>query len=66
MHELSSAALNIDTPLIEEGIIDSMGLVKLIQFIEGTYGISIKEVEIEIDNFRSINSISVFLKKKIV
>lgn len=65
LHEKNNAAVEIDTPLIEEGIIDSMGLVKLIKFIEGTFGISIDEDEVEINNFRDIDSITDFLAKKI-
>ncbi len=49
--------LNYDTPLFETGIIDSMGFIKLLAFLEKSCGISLDMSEITMENFRTINEI---------
>ena len=56
--------LNTDN-LIESGIIDSLGIIKLIGYLEKTYIIKITNDDIVIDNFETINAISKFLRNKI-
>jgi acyl carrier protein len=65
LYNNNQSSLHSDTPLIEDGIIDSMGLVKLIEHIERTYLIKINVEEIDIENFRDIDSIEKFLSAKI-
>ena len=64
MHERDQNLLASDTPLIEEGIIDSMGLMKLVNFIENTFGIEINEEDLDIENFRAVDAIATFIQKK--
>jgi acyl carrier protein len=49
--------LEDDEPLFESGIIDSLGLIKLIAFIEKNFNISIDMGEIMIENFSTLNDI---------
>jgi acyl carrier protein len=46
-----------DTPLLEQGLLDSLGLMKLIAFLERRYRLVVPEEEITPDNFRSLASI---------
>lgn len=50
--------------LFESGIIDSLGFIKLLVFIEKEFDIFVDMGEITIDNFSTINSIVDTLKKK--
>ena len=52
---------NLD--LINENIIDSFGLISLIIAIEKNFKIKIKRLNVNIKDFKSINSIVKFLKK---
>jgi acyl carrier protein len=52
--------------LIESGLIDSLGITKLISYIEQTFSITIKEEDIDIDNFITIDAITKFIKSKSV
>lgn len=54
-----------DTSLFGEGIIDSLGNVKLISFLEKQYNISIEPGEITTDNFDTINQIVAFVEQKL-
>jgi len=53
---LDKKTVDPDEDLLEQGIIDSLGLMKLITFMEGTFGIKILDEEIIPENFQSLNS----------
>lgn len=55
--------LNISLP--DEGIIDSLGYLKLISFLEKQYDISIDLGEIDIENFDTIIKIAKFVENKL-
>jgi len=57
--------LNYDTPLFETGIIDSMGFIKLLAFLEKSCGVSLDMSEITMDNFRTINDICAKIGSKL-
>jgi acyl carrier protein len=54
-----------DTSLFGEGIIDSLGQVKLISFLEKHYNITIDSGEITTENFDTINQIVALVEKKL-
>lgn len=57
-------ALKDDTSFMEEGIIDSTGILELVFFLEETFGISIEDTELVPENFDSVGRISKYLKAK--
>jgi acyl carrier protein len=46
-----------DTPLLEQGLLDSLGLVKLVAFLERRYKLVVPDEEITPDNFRTLATI---------
>ena len=58
-------ALNDDDSFLEQGIIDSTGILELVAHLEETYGIEITEAELTPDNFDSINRIVAYLSRKL-
>lgn len=50
-----------DTDLIEDGLLDSLGLVSLITELEGELGFELALDDLDIDNFRSIQRIAAFV-----
>ena len=46
-----------DTPLVEDGIIDSMGVLALIEFIEEQYNLDLDLDDLTIENFATITDI---------
>ena len=54
-----------ETTLFENGIIDSIGIIRLMAFLEDTFHISISPIEVMIDNFNTVNKISDFVLQKI-
>lgn len=63
---------NVDEPIndedsfMETGIIDSTGILELIEFIETTYSITVDENELIPENLDSLNNLNKFIlgKKK--
>ncbi len=51
-------------PLIETGIIDSLGIMKLIGFLEDNLNIQVSDNELIPENFSSIEAISELVSKK--
>jgi acyl carrier protein len=51
-----------DEDLLE--IIDSLGIVELISFLEGKYGIKVDDEDLDPENFRSVDNIVVFVERK--
>jgi acyl carrier protein len=51
-------------PLIETGIIDSLGIMKLLAFLEETFSIHIPDGEIIPENFECIEAISLLVQNK--
>lgn len=58
-----SEGIDRQTHLLEAGLIDSMGLFRLIAFIEETFGVSIPETDIAASNFESISKISQYVEE---
>lgn len=49
--------------IIANGIIDSLGIIKMIHFLEDRFSVSLRDEDITPDNFESIESISAFLER---
>lgn len=58
-------ALNDDDSFLEKGIIDSTGVLELVNYIEDTFSIKIEDEELIPDNLDSLNKLEIFITKKI-
>jgi acyl carrier protein len=54
-----------DDALVEEGIIDSTGILELIEFLESNFGIQVSEAETVPQNLGSISSLTEFVMSKL-
>jgi acyl carrier protein len=54
-----------DASFLEEGIIDSTGVLELVSYLEETYRIEIGEDELNPENLDSINRVAAYLAKKL-
>lgn len=50
--------------LIESGVIDSLGMMKLIGFLEDNHSVQIDDMELVPENFSSIDAIASLVEKK--
>lgn len=50
--------------LLNSGLIDSLGIVRLISFLESEFGLKIPPQDMVIENFMSVEAICVYIKNK--
>lgn len=55
---------DIDLRLVEEQVIDSLGIFSLVDFIEARFGIAIQPEDITIENFSSLRAIDALVDGK--
>ena len=56
--------LGVQDALLENGIIDSLGVLELVSFMEETFGITVMDEELLPENFQSIERLTRFVKNK--
>ncbi|MFN7035915.1 MAG: acyl carrier protein [Bellilinea sp.] len=54
-----------DDDLLAEGIIDSLGILQLVAFIEEKFKFTVPDEDVVIENFMSVNALSNYLNQKI-
>jgi acyl carrier protein len=55
-------AVTADTPLVTDGLIDSVGLMRLAAFIEQTTGLTIPDQDINPGHFDTVRQIEAYLR----
>ena len=53
-----------DTSFLESGVVDSMGIMELVLFIEENFNIQIEDHEVIPDNFDSVNKLGSYIGEK--
>ncbi len=57
-------AFKDDDSFLNEGIVDSTGVLQLVSFLEETYGITVEDEDLIPENLDSISSITAYLSRK--
>ena len=60
----SANGLNDDTSFLDDGIIDSTGVLELVTFIEENFKIRVEDEELIPENLDSIDNIAGYLERK--
>ncbi|MDG5815463.1 acyl carrier protein [Chitinispirillales bacterium ANBcel5] len=55
---------NDDDSFLEKGIIDSTGVLEMVNFIQSNFGISVEDAELVPENLDSINRITDYIVRK--
>ncbi len=56
--------LNDDTSFLDEGIIDSTGVLELVEYLESEFQISVEDEELIPENLDSLVKVSAYVEKK--
>lgn len=62
--DLKPADLPDDLDLIQSGIIDSLGVLKLVAFLEDRYSLTIAPEELDAELYKSLDAISALVAAK--
>ena len=60
----NGANLQADDNLLTSGLIDSLGIIRLVNFIEDSFGVQVRPEDITIENFRTVNVIAEYLQRR--
>jgi acyl carrier protein len=56
--------LNDTVNLLESGIIDSLGILELVTFLEQQFGIQVEDDELVPENFQTTGTLAAFVERK--
>jgi acyl carrier protein len=56
--------LSDDVSFLEEGIVDSTGVLELVMFVEDTFNITVQDEEIVPENFDSVSRLAAYIRRK--
>ncbi|MGQ4487284.1 phosphopantetheine-binding protein [Streptomyces sp. 372A] len=59
--DLTQDELADDQDLLSSGAIDSLGLLKLIAWVEDRFGLAVDDTDLDPNNFRSVTAIDAFV-----
>ena len=51
-------------PLLESGVLDSLGVLDLVSFVEGEFSVHVTDDELVPENFQTIDRIAAFIESK--
>lgn len=54
-----------EASFLEEGIVDSIGVLELVGFIEETFGVVVEDREIVPHNFDSVTRLAEYIRRKV-
>lgn len=61
----SEEDISVEDDLLNSGLLDSLGIVRLIAFIEGEYGIKVPPQDMVIANFVSVEAMVNYISNKL-
>jgi acyl carrier protein len=65
LYYTDNADLTEDMSFLAEGVIDSMGAMELVAFVESEFGIKVEMSEVVVKNFDSICKMAAFVRRKL-
>jgi acyl carrier protein len=54
-----------DASFLETGVVDSTGVMELVEFVEAEFGVKVEPQEIVVENFDSIHKVARFVRRKL-
>ena len=54
-----------EASFLEEGVVDSTGVLELVMFVEETFGITVQDEEIVPQNFDSVSQLAAYVRRKL-
>jgi acyl carrier protein len=64
LHGRTDVQISPDDDLLGTGIVDSIGMLRIIEFIESRFGVSISLEDVTIENFGSVEAMTAYLKRR--
>ena len=62
--DLQLTHLDDDEPLIDSVIIDSLGILKIMSFLDEAFGIDLSSEEVKLENFKNVRTICEIVRRQ--
>lgn len=53
-----------DVSFLDEGIVDSIGVMELVSFVEENFGVKVDDLDVTPENFDSISRMAAYIRRK--
>lgn len=53
-----------DESFLDEGIVDSIGVMELVGFVEEKFGVKVDDLDVTPDNFDSVSKMAAYIQRK--
>ena len=64
LFDAESSNLKNEDSFLDQGIIDSTGVLELVEWLEDECGIEVEDEELILENLDSVNNLAAFIEKK--
>lgn len=64
LFDADESSLGNDDSFLEQGIIDSTGVLELVEWLEETFSLKVQDEELVPENLDSVNKLSAFITQK--
>jgi acyl carrier protein len=58
-------SLRDEDSFLETGVIDSMGVMELVAFVQAEFGVPVDQKEVVVENFDSVGKLAGFIRRKL-
>ena len=65
LYYAEESVIRAEDSFLETGVIDSMGVMELVSFIQSEFAIEVAQPEIVVENFDSISKLAAFVRRKL-
>ena|SRR6266446_6869455 len=65
LYYAEDSSIGDEDSFLETGVIDSMGVMELVAFIQSEFGVEVAQHEIVVENFDSIRKLGDFVRRKL-
>ncbi len=55
-----------DASFLETGVVDSMGVMELVAFVQSEFGVEVAQEEVVVENFDSVRKLAEFVRRKLL
>ncbi len=56
------AGVTAEDEIVLDGTVDSLGVTRLVEFLESEFAVAVPPEDVTIDNFRSINTLAAYVR----
>jgi len=53
-----------EVSFLDEGIVDSIGVMELVTFVEENFGVQVADVDVTPENFDSVSKMAAYIRRK--